>query len=366
MKNLKSKSYFTILLAILFSAFVLISCSTSTGGDDDDEDPIPAPAAVDDLEITEFTPTSVTLSWTAPVDDDEHGMVSGYDIRYTDYEPDENDWDNATQVTDEPTPVPGGYTQTHTVTGLNYGTTYYFALKCFNEEGTYSPISNMAEQELPVDYPVSFTDANLEAVIREIIAQPSGDIMYSSLLGITEIGANFENISDLTGLEYCDNLVFFHATDNSITDLSPLSNLENLWSLDVVMNDISDISPVASITSLGQLVIGQNDITDISSLSSLTNLTWLRVHYNNIVDISSLQYLTNLHWLDISGNQITDLNPLVNNAGLADGDSIYLNNNPLSTESINTYIPQLESRKYFSGVAFGFSINSVTREYFNR
>ena len=335
--------YILISTLAVFLAFNLGCSSKSTDGDGDEEPP-PAPAAVDDLEVTEFTPTTVTLSWTAPVDDDEHGGVNAYDIRYTDYEPDENDWDNATQVANEPVPLPGGYTQTFTVTGLAYGHTYYFAMKCIGEEGALSPISNLAEAELPVDYVVSFADANLESVIRGLISQPGGDIMYSSLLNITEIGANFENIASLSGLEYCENLIFLHATDNQISDLTPLSNLQNLWSLDVVMNQISDISPAASITSLGQLTVGQNNISDISSLSSLTNLTWLRVHYNNITDISSLQYLTNLHWLDISGNQIANISPLVSNSGLSTGDTIYMQVNPLSTESINTYIPQLQSR----------------------
>jgi len=35
---------------------------------------------------------------------------------------------------------------------------------------------------------------------------------------------------------------------------------------------------------------------------------------------------------------------LVNNPGLSQGDEVYLSGNPLSSASINTYIPQLEAR----------------------
>jgi hypothetical protein len=35
---------------------------------------------------------------------------------------------------------------------------------------------------------------------------------------------------------------------------------------------------------------------------------------------------------------------LIENVGLSDGDSVYLIDNPLSAESINDYIPQLEER----------------------
>jgi len=47
-------------------------------------------------------------------------------------------------------------------------------------------------------------------------------------------------------------------------------------------------------------------------------------------------------WL--RGNQISDIKPLVDNSGLGGGDEVDLRSNPLSTTSLNTYIPQLEAR----------------------
>jgi hypothetical protein len=35
---------------------------------------------------------------------------------------------------------------------------------------------------------------------------------------------------------------------------------------------------------------------------------------------------------------------LVKNLGLSQGDKVYLSNNPLSSTSMNTYIPQLQGR----------------------
>ena len=43
-------------------------------------------------------------------------------------------------------------------------------------------------------------------------------------------------------------------------------------------------------------------------------------------------------------NNISDISPLVENSGLSMGDTIDLRGNPLSTESVNVYIPQLEAR----------------------
>ncbi len=50
----------------------------------------------------------------------------------------------ATTVTGEPVPTLAGTIQTCTVTGLNFGTTYYFALKTADERGNWSAISNIA------------------------------------------------------------------------------------------------------------------------------------------------------------------------------------------------------------------------------
>ena len=41
-----------------------------------------APEQVDDLQATDTTDTSVTLTWTAPGDDGATGTATSYDIRY--------------------------------------------------------------------------------------------------------------------------------------------------------------------------------------------------------------------------------------------------------------------------------------------
>jgi hypothetical protein len=49
-------------------------------------------------------------------------------------------------------------------------------------------------------------------------------------------------------------------------------------------------------------------------------------------------------WREIMQNPISDISPLVDNPGLGEGDDVILVNNPLSEESINVYIPELEAR----------------------
>ena len=73
-----------------------------------------------------------------------------------------------------------------------------------------------------------FADPNLEAAIREAIGKPSGDIELSDLEGLTELDANFERITDLSGLEHCGNLTKLVLVENQISDITPLKNLTEL------------------------------------------------------------------------------------------------------------------------------------------
>ena len=57
--------------------------------------------------------------------------------------------------------------------------------------------------ETLADEVVTFPDANLEAVIREAISKPTGDIYQSELEGITELMAGGKGVTNISGLEYC-------------------------------------------------------------------------------------------------------------------------------------------------------------------
>jgi hypothetical protein len=108
-----------------------------------------APAAVADLEATFLDPSSITLTWTAPGDDGSEGTAATYDVRYSTDPFTEQDWNQLTQVANEPVPLAAGSAQTLTVTGLTMALAYRFALETSDEAGNTSPISNIATAELP-------------------------------------------------------------------------------------------------------------------------------------------------------------------------------------------------------------------------
>jgi Leucine-rich repeat (LRR) protein len=219
----------------------------------------------------------------------------------------------------------------------------------------------------PVDEQiVSFPDPNLQAVIREAIGKPTGNIYKIDLEGLASLDASGKSIVDLTGLEHVTSLTHLYLLDNQISDISALANLPSLIELYIGWNQISDISAIAgltsltvlnldsnqignlsalaSLTSLRELHLDGNQISDISALANLTSLKELYLYSNQISDISALANFTSLTTLELGENQISDILTLVANTGLGEGDYVDLTDNSLSDTSIYTYIPQLQAR----------------------
>jgi len=89
------------------------------------------PAAVTDLNTGTGDYGQVSLTWTAPGDDDMIGIASEYDIRHVPYASgpidSEAEWLGATPITGEPAPSAVGTLESMTVSGLEPGASYYFA-----------------------------------------------------------------------------------------------------------------------------------------------------------------------------------------------------------------------------------------------
>ena len=209
-------------------------------------------------------------------------------------------------------------------------------------EGTIElwDVSGLTELRLEGLTEVDIPDPNLRTAIESVLGiAPGGTITAGQMATLTDLGLevdllNNSNISNLTGLEYATNLTDLHLSDNTISDISAVEGLTNLTFLGLWSNTISDISALAGLTNLTDLHLSDNAISDVSAVAGLTNLTTL--------------YL--------GGNAIKDLSPLVANTGLGSGDSVSVENNPLSYTSIKTHIPTLQSR----GVELGFNNRTPT------
>ena len=101
----------------------------------------------------------------------------------------------------------------------------------------------------------------------------------------------------------------------------------------------------------GDLLTGDVDgITTLNlsalniSLQHFTSLTNLSLTDNLIVDLSPLQGLANLKTVTLAAIEVRDIEPLVDNPALANGSSVILVGNPLSTLSRTTYVTTMKDR----------------------
>lgn len=117
-------------------------------------DSIP-PAKILDLEV--ITPNKydssnydqALLSWTAPGDDEMQDRALVYYLRYSKSRITEENFDQAQEVENVPTPSQGGSNQTFVLEDLLPKTEYWFAIKTCDEAGNCSEISNTPSYTTP-------------------------------------------------------------------------------------------------------------------------------------------------------------------------------------------------------------------------
>jgi hypothetical protein len=305
-------------LAVLIP-LIMVCSKGGMGADGDDGN---SPYNILDLRVSAISDSTITLVWTATGDDSSAGTAFQYDIRKFNRMITNSSWDSTAELTGEPAPSPAGEIDSMVVGGLMRDSTYYFAMRACDEAGNWSGHSNCAQGSCIIDVIIAFPDSNLEAAIRRQIHKPNGDIYKSDVMLMTFLEGNQAGISDLTGIGQCSNLTTIYMSGNHISDLGPLSELHRLASIQFVGNNISVLAPLSGLTTLEALVLRANPLGDISPIANLTNI----------------------HWLDLTQDGLSDISPLLTNSGLAAGDTLWLGYNPLSHQSLNTYIPQLESR----------------------
>jgi subtilisin family serine protease len=185
-------------------------------------DSIP-PAKVTDLAVESTSSNTAILTWTASGDDGADGTAARYDIRYSQSQIYWSNFDQAMPVPNPPTPLPSGSPETFEVWGLDFNTSYSFAMKVYDEQDNVSWISNLPQMATTLGIPrmvyapASFTD-NLETggtstqiLTIENVGEGTLDFSFSTLpwwlsadpaSGRVEAGlsAQVEVVFDATGL----------------------------------------------------------------------------------------------------------------------------------------------------------------------
>jgi hypothetical protein len=311
---------FAVGLVLAVAIVGAISCSKKGGGGDADDGN--SPYMILDLHVAAVTDSTVKLIWTATGDDGDVGKATTYDIRHHSCWITAANWDSATQVTGEPTPSTAGQLDSMVIHNLKKDSTYYFSVQAYDEAGNKSGLSNGVFANIVTDFAVAIPDAALEARIRNGVGKPQGVLMKSDLMRLIALDANNANIANLTGLEYCGNMLAIYGAMNSISDLTPIAHLTKLMDVQFFMNNISDISPLTNLVNMQRLVLRNNPVTDITGVSGLTNL----------------------RSLDLTNANVANLAPLAANQEFATGDTAWVGGCPLSQESIDTHIPVIRAR----------------------
>jgi hypothetical protein len=143
-------------------------------------------------------------------------------------------------------------------------------------------------------------------------------------------GSTGQQIETLVGLQCFSGLVTLQIPNHNVSDLSPVKGCVEMIDLWIEGNGITDIASLSKMTQLTRLRMSNNAVESLLPLQDLSILRVLRAADNQISDISPLSELTTLDTLILRGNNITDLSPLLANAGLEPGDEVDVRNNNIA------------------------------------
>jgi hypothetical protein len=371
LRSIRSRRAFEFTLAALL---VLAGCSDDDDGGTEPPDPdtTPPPVVLDFLAVP--GDGEVTLSWGNPTGGDWVGTM----VRR----------DTAPPAGPESGVLVLDTTgQSHVDRSVTNDSTYIYAAYSYDLAGNFSePAQATATPHEPIV--VTFPDANLEQAMRHATGVSAGDITDLDLLLLTQLNLDNQQIADLTGLEWCVNVVELHLGRNDITDASNLGVLAGMSALaDLYLDgaDLTTLAPLADLTGLSVLTFDSPQVTDLTPLASLTELEHLRfadlaitslaplsglsglevLQFNRCEgvdsfadlggmtqlvvlqatdvasdDLSPLSALVNLDILNVSGCLATDIGDLV---GLTQLRDLSLHGMPLLREAVDVQIPALEA-----------------------
>jgi hypothetical protein len=124
--------------------------------------------------LTPLTSTSlgqVTLTWTAPGDDQHLGRAAAYDVRYSPYPIDATNFVIARRAFMLAPPQAAGTQEYFTIGSLLPLQTYYFAIKSVDDAGNWSGLSNVVQQASAIT--VSTEDAALPLAFSKPYPNPA-------------------------------------------------------------------------------------------------------------------------------------------------------------------------------------------------
>lgn len=160
---------------------------------------------------------------------------------------------------------------------------------------------------------IYFEDKNLESAIKTTLnlAESEG-VSTLNILNLTHLRALDKDISDLSGLEYAENLQLVTFTGNDITSLEPLKNLNHLYSVGFAYNSNLKMEELLKLEHITELDLSGNEYSDeeFDQLEKYSELTVLWLNSCQLNSISFMSGMNKLVQLQIQNNNLTNIDAL--------------------------------------------------------
>jgi hypothetical protein len=152
------------------------------------------PSAISNLTVSADAARSVILNWTAVGEDGMVGTAASYDVRYSTSSITSANFSAATAVGSVSAPKVSGASETLTLSGLNGGVTYYFAIRVIDKNGNISSISNIVTKktyvtsDLSKDYSVNSVDFGIMMSYWNATTRPAADTNQDGIVNSVDLG----------------------------------------------------------------------------------------------------------------------------------------------------------------------------------
>ncbi len=156
-----------------------------------------APDPINDVSVQSTGSTTALLAWTASGDDGGTGTARSYDLRYSTSPIDAGNFDLATPAAGEPAPRAAGVPESFEVSGLDYLTTYYFAVVVADEQNNRSGVSNSPNgttlgapmlEYAPASFSSSLQTGGMETQVLTISNTGEGTLDFAFPTGAMQSG----------------------------------------------------------------------------------------------------------------------------------------------------------------------------------
>ena len=211
--------------------------------------------------------------------------------------------------------------------------------------GTDSEVTTQGDEDIPIDAS-NFPDKSFRNIVKTKFDSNRDNALSKSERSTRSLYLYKENISDLTGIEYFENLEELTCNANSITSLN-LSKNTHLKKINCGANKLTSLD-VSMLSELQELDCGNDEMTSLN-ISNLKKLAYLWCGNSKL---SNLNISTNtaLQWVCVPSAKLTSLNTGNNPnlehiyvSGNRDLNSLDLTNNKklVSLKCSNCNLPSL-------------------------